>query len=114
MQSALDTVRGWVKQGLLTVPPRQASHVLMCNPYSLNVSAKAGTLRLPHTFVGNRLRISTIGLLKFLEGRDFEEHGKHEKIPVGFCRDQSEPDPEFDSYPKKRFPTPQTGWLSVR
>jgi len=110
--NAIDTVRGWVKQGLITVPPRQAALVLGCKPYSLNLSAKDGRLNIPHTFVGNRLRISTNGLLNFLEGRGCEYVGKHEKkqMDLGWLREV--PDPDLDGYPRKEVSVPQKAlWI---
>jgi hypothetical protein len=108
--NALESVRSWVEMGLMTVPPRQAALILDCKPYSLNLAAKEDRLKIPHTFVGNRLRISTIGLLNFLEGRGTEyvgRHQKHEERPVDLGWLNTMPDPHFDGYPRPRFPVPQ-------
>ena len=64
------------KQGALTleelktwdkpyVTPAQASGLLGCDRYSLNVAARAGRLSIPHVLVGNRLKISRAALLEF-------------------------------------------------
>lgn len=51
-----------------TVSPTQASGLLNCDPYSLNVAAKAGRLAIRHIFSGRNLRISKTDLLAFCTG----------------------------------------------
>ncbi len=46
------------------VGTKAASDFLGCDRYSLNISAKAGILGIPHYFAGNRLYISKRGLLE--------------------------------------------------
>ncbi len=41
----------------LTVSPIEAAALLDCDPYSLNLSAKDGTLGIRHIFAGRNLRI---------------------------------------------------------
>lgn len=91
--NAIEMCRDWISKGLLTVPPRQAALILGCKPYSLNLAAQQGRLRLPHTFVGNRLRISTVGLLNFISGRGVEYVGRHEKMQMDMGWDNTMPDP---------------------
>lgn len=110
--NAMEMCRDWISKGLLTVPPRQAALILGCKPYSLNLAAQQGRLRLPHTFVGNRLRISTVGLLNFITGRGVEYVGRHEKMQMDLGWDNTMPDPALDSYPRKEVKTPQKAlWL---
>ena len=110
--NALDTVKGWISQGLLTIPPRQAALILGCKPYSLNLAAQDGRLKIDHTFVGNRLRISTKALLNFLEGRGCEYVGKHQKEQMDMGWLNELPDPSLDGYPRKKVETPQKAlWL---
>lgn len=52
-----------------TVGTKEASAVLGCDRYALNIAAKQGTLALPHFFSGNRLKISKEALINFCEGR---------------------------------------------
>lgn len=61
----LDELRAWPKA---TVSPTQASGLLNCDPYSLNVAAKAGRLAIRHIFSGRNLRISKTDLLAFCTG----------------------------------------------
>lgn len=49
-----------------TVGSKEASEILHCDRYLLNLSAKAGRLNIPYFFSGNRLHISKAGLLEFL------------------------------------------------
>lgn len=110
--NAIDTCQEWISNGFLTVPPRQAAMVLGCKPYSLNLAAQQGRLNIPHTFVGNRLRISTVGLMNFLTGKGVEYVGKHEKRKMDLGWEQTMPDPALDSYPRKEVKTPQKAlWL---
>lgn len=46
-----------------------ASQALGCERYSLNVAAKQGMLGIPFFFSGNRLKISRMGIINFLEGK---------------------------------------------
>ena len=48
--------------------PTQASGLLNCDPYRLNVAAKAGRLAIRHIFSGRNLRISKTDLLAFCTG----------------------------------------------
>ncbi len=52
-----------------TISPSQAAAVLGGKPYSYNVSAKAGTLNLPHLWRGRNLRIFKEPLLSLLNGK---------------------------------------------
>ena len=47
---------------------RACHGLLSCDPYSLNVSAKAGRLAIRHIFSGRNLRISKTDLLAFCTG----------------------------------------------
>lgn len=48
----------WKAEGKLHVSPTEAAKVLECAPYSLNVSAKAGTMpQGSYFFAGRNLRI---------------------------------------------------------
>lgn len=49
----------------VSVGTREAAAVLGCDRYSLNIAAKQGTLKIAHTFVGNRLKISKASLLEY-------------------------------------------------
>lgn len=82
IDEAVTQLEKWKSMGLITIPPKQASVILGCHPYSLNVSALNGTLKIPHTFTGNRLRISVEGLLRFVKGESY--FGKHESLPLGY------------------------------
>lgn len=46
------------------VGTKEASDFLGCDRYSLNISAKAGTLGIKFYFAGNRLKISKRSLLE--------------------------------------------------
>lgn len=46
------------------VGTKEASAFLGCDRYSLNISAKAGTLGIKYYFAGNRLKISKRSLLE--------------------------------------------------
>ena len=47
----------------VTLSPIQASGALKCSPYTLNVSARNGTLGIRHMFCGRNLRIFRADLL---------------------------------------------------
>ncbi len=59
------------------VGTKEAAAVLGCDRYSLNISAKQGTLKIAHTFVGNRLKISKAALLEY----------------CGYCKEEKPPLP---------------------
>lgn len=48
--------------------PKDVSGLLRCKPYTLNVTAKEGRLSIPHSFVGNRLKIPRQAFLKWFLG----------------------------------------------
>ena len=48
--------------------PKDVSGLLHCKPYTLNVTAKEGRLSIPHSFVGNRLKIPRQAFLKWFIG----------------------------------------------
>jgi len=48
--------------------PKDICEVLHCKPYTLNVTAKEGRLSIPHSFVGNRLKIPRQAFLKWFLG----------------------------------------------
>lgn len=50
--------------------PKDVSGLLRCKPYTLNVTAKEGRLSIPHSFVGNRLKIPRQAFLKWFMGGD--------------------------------------------
>lgn len=52
----------------LTVSPTEASGLLGCSPYNLNVAARSGHLHIRHFFAGRNLRISRADLLAFCTG----------------------------------------------
>ena len=64
------------------VGTKEAAAVLGCDRYSLNISAKQGTLKIAHTFVGNRLKISKAALLEYCGYRrtDTEPTDKGEMV----------------------------------
>ena len=109
----ISIVRDWLEEGILTVTARKASTVLHCNHHSLNVAAQKGTLKIGHTFVGNRLKISTISLLMFLEGGGRLYVGQHEEKPLVDHWRQELFDARYNGYPKPEEPeTPQKAlWL---
>lgn len=45
--------------------PAEAAPLLGVDSYSLNISAKAGTLEIKHFFAGRNLRISKADVLRF-------------------------------------------------
>lgn len=58
------------------VGTKEAAAALGCDRYSLNIAAKQGTLKIRHTFVGNRLKLSKADLL------DFCGYMKQENAPM--------------------------------
>lgn len=58
------------------VGTKEAAAVLGCDRYSLNIAAKQGMLKIAHTFVGNRLKISKAALLEYCG------YCKEEKVPL--------------------------------
>lgn len=58
----LEELKAWPQT---FVSPMQASKLLGCDPYSLNISAREGKLHIPHVFCGRNLKISRAGLLEF-------------------------------------------------
>lgn len=58
----LEELKAWDKP---YVTPAQASGLLGCDRFTLNVAARAGRLSIPHIMVGNRLKISRAALLEF-------------------------------------------------
>ncbi len=58
----LEELKAWPEA---YVTPAQASKLLGCDRYTLNVAAKAGRLSIPHVMVGNRLKLSKAALLEF-------------------------------------------------
>ena len=52
-----------------TISPTETAKVLGGNPYLYNVSAKEGSLTLPHIWRGRNLRILKQPLLDLLEGK---------------------------------------------
>lgn len=51
-----------------TITPQQLSDLIGGDPYTYNVMAKKGELRLPHILRGNRLLIFKAPILKILKG----------------------------------------------
>ena len=51
-----------------TISPTQLAKIIGGQPYYYNLSAKDGTLRLPHIWRGRNLRIFTTPVIDMLEG----------------------------------------------
>lgn len=70
----IDEIRASTKD-MLT--PSDVAPILGCNPYSLNVAAKANikALGFPASLIGTRLKIPRIGFLRWIEGTgERDEH----------------------------------------
>ncbi len=50
-----------------TIRPHDAAVILRCDPYLLNLAAKEGKLTIKHFFAGNRLHISRMDFIRFVE-----------------------------------------------
>lgn len=48
--------------------PNDVHEVLRCRPYTLNVTAKAGMLKIPHTFKGRNLVFPRLAFLAWYYG----------------------------------------------
>lgn len=60
------TVQEMAASDKLLLTPKEASTVLGCGPYALNILAKEGRLPFKYFFSGNRLKIVKASLLEFL------------------------------------------------
>lgn len=65
----IDEIRASTKD-MLT--PSDVAPILKCNPYSLNIAARADikALGFPASLIGTRLRIPRVGFLRWLDGRE--------------------------------------------
>ena len=61
----LDDLRKMEKE---TITPAVAAQVMGCSQNWIRVYAKQGSLKFPFFFSGNRLKISRIGFIRFMEG----------------------------------------------
>lgn len=66
--SAADKVRAMIADGKTSMSPKELAELIGGCAYSYNVAAREGCLGIPFMFRGNRLRISTAGVLKYLTG----------------------------------------------
>ena len=61
-----DAINDLISSNTATITPRQASTVLQCSPYRLNVLYDMGQLPFPAMKSGNRLKILRIPFLKYI------------------------------------------------
>lgn len=66
--SKIEQCKAWLAAGKMHISPRELAALVGGNPYSYNISAREGHLGLQYVFAGNRLKISTASVLKYLTG----------------------------------------------
>lgn len=68
MREALRQAYEWLDGGKETLSPAEVGVLLGVDGPAVAQSAKDGTVGLPFIRVGNRVRISTAGVIRFLQG----------------------------------------------
>lgn len=66
-----------------TISPTELAKVAGGSPYSYNVSAKNGTLDLPHLWRGRNLRIWKGPVIRLIGGDDIEKNKRAERCSAG-------------------------------
>lgn len=64
--TSIDDIRHCGKE---FITPKELSGVLHCKPYTLNVTAREGNLKIPHTFVGRNLLFPVNGVISWYDGQ---------------------------------------------